>query len=121
MQEWKIKRMSVKTLERWLDAIGRLLSHYLGITRLNWLDCPICFVSCKECLWAIIERKSCTDFRIELYPEAFIETPDTRRNPNTYRKWKKARISQLMNWEKIITLELERRRNEKRKRSKKEA
>lgn len=115
MQDWKIKRMSVKRLERWLHEIGRLLSHYLGIHKLDELDCPICFAPCKECLWEIIERKDCAVFRVEIYPKktCLIETSDLRRNPNKYRKWKKIRISQLMNWEKIMTLELERRKNEK--------
>lgn len=120
MQDWKIKRMSVKLLERWLIAIGRLLGHYLGIRELDWLDCPICFAPCEDCLWKIIEGKDCSEFRIELYPDIYKETSDFRRNPNIYRKWKKARISQLQKWEKIMTLELERRKNEKRKRTKKE-
>jgi len=115
MQEWKIKKMSVKVLLRWEVAISKLLSHYLGIHELHWLDCPICFAPCKECLWEIIEGKECAEFKIELYPDTFKETSDMRRHPNSYRKWKKARISQLQNWEKIITFELDRRINEKRK------
>lgn len=116
MQEWRIKRMSVKLLERWLKEIGRLLSHYLGIHKLYWLDCPICFVSCGNCLWQIIEGKNCADFSSEVYAVVPYLVPSIlRRNPNKYRKWKKARSIQLQNWENIITLELERRKNEKRK------
>jgi hypothetical protein len=119
MQDWKIKRMSVKRLLKWIDAISRLLSHYLGIHKLDWLDCPICFLWCSDCLWKIIEETDCQDSCDMIYPDQAHLVPSIlRRNPDKYKKWKKIRISQLMNWEKIMTLELERRKSEKRKKGK---
>ena len=65
MQKYKIKKMSIKLLMKWLKAIGELLNHYLGIHELNWLDCPICFTLCKKCLWKIIEGRGNDDQFVE--------------------------------------------------------
>lgn len=110
MQEWKIKRMSVNTLERWLKDISKLLSHYLGIHELDRPVCPLCWAECKNCLWKIFEGMDCADFVKKLYPKGGVGTVITLRdNPQRQEKWTETRIGQLQIWEKVITLELERR------------
>jgi len=106
MQDWKIKRMSIKLLERWLDSVNKLLLYYLGAEGTGMPTCPLCWADCKECLWIIIERKSCDDFRDELYPgEYLLGVSELRRNLKRL-KWKAARIKQLERWRCIISHEL---------------
>ncbi len=109
MQYWKIKRMSVKTLERWLDSVDKLLLNYLGAEGLGMINCPLCWAECESCLWAIIERRSCALFRDELYPERDPPGVSSLRRHPTFEKctkWKEARIKQLTHWRGIIVKEL---------------
>ncbi len=107
MQDWKIKRMSVKRLERWLDSVDLLLRWYLGKTEVTSMpNCPLCWADCDDCLWLIIERKNCDNFRDELYPKRDSIGVSTLRRYPKYTKWKNARIKQLIHWRLIIESEL---------------
>ena len=108
MQEWKIKRMSVELLEKWLDSVDKLLLHYLRAPRLEVDNCPLCWAECANCLWHIIERKSCVDFMMELYLDKTfsVDTVITLRRNLRFKKWKDARIKQLEHWRCIIAGEL---------------
>lgn len=109
MQDWKIKRMSVRTLEKWLDSVGNLLLHYLGAEGIVMPTCPLCWADCNDCLWLIIERKSCDTFRDELYPKSdHLAVSALRRYPKfpSHVRWKRARIKQLEHWRGIVVGEL---------------
>lgn len=106
MQKWKIKRMSVKTLEKWLDSVDKILLHYLGAEGIEMFVCPLCWADCDDCLWTIIERKGCVDFKDELYPKNFFLVVSELRRNLQYTKWKNARIKQLERWRCVISHEL---------------
>ena len=113
MQNWKIKRMSVKRINLWLSAIGKLIKHYEGKVRIN--HCPLCHVSrrshspgdcCWLCLWEIIEGVDCEDFAKELYG---VRRASVYRSNLRFKKWRIIRLGQLRNWKKIFKVELARR------------
>ncbi len=106
MHEWKIKRMSVKTLERWLDSVDKLLLHYLGAEGIEISTCPLCWADCDGCLWIIIEQKHCGEFARKLYPKRKDLGPSLLRRYLQFTKWKKARVIQLERWRCVIAGEL---------------
>ena len=107
MQNWKIKRMSVKRINEWLPAIAELIKHYKGITKI--CGCVLCDVvveySCGNCLWRIIESKHCDDLAYELYRK---DASDCRNSPRLI-KWRTIRLWQLRRWKKILKAEMARR------------
>ena len=108
MQSWKIKRMSVHTLESHLDTIDLLMLNYLGKADFELTNCPLCSpnIGCKNCLWWIIERMDCENFAHTLYPGKTNPGPSHLRRNLQFTKWKKARIKQLTHWRRIIVKEL---------------
>ena len=109
MQAYKIKKMSVKRINQWLSAIGKLLKHYEG--KVGVYTCPLCDVptrvGCDYCLWKIIEGNHCEDFARELYGDD--ADPGELRENLRFKRWKIVRLGQLKNWKKILKLELARR------------
>ena len=108
MQNWRIKRMSVKRINQWLSAIGKLLRHYEGKVRINY--CPFCDVlpgwGCSPCPWEVIEGISCEGFARKLYGHT---GANRYRSDLRFKRWRIIRIGQLRNWKKIFKLELARR------------
>lgn len=102
--------MSVKRINQWLSAIGKLLRHYEGKVRLN--RCPLCDVvtvfGCSSCPWKIIEGMQCEDFARKLYGEG-ADVVYCRGGLKKYKRWRVARLGQLRNWKKIFMVELTRR------------
>ena len=65
MQNWKIKRMSVKRINRCLSDIDKLIRHYEGKEKVD--RCPLCIgTPCSSCLWIIIEGIDCECFAKKL-------------------------------------------------------
>lgn len=108
MQMWKIRRMSVKRINLWLSAIGKLLKHYEGRVRIK-LYCPLCRVNPKEgcniCPWQIIEGDECENVAMELCGT----TASRCRGNLNFKRWRVMRLGQLKNWKKIFKAELARR------------
>lgn len=109
MQNWKIRKMSVKRINQWLSAIGKLIKHYEGKVRIK--DCPLCMVfngkGCEPCLWRIIEGEFCWKLKNRLY--GLDHCVGHYRKDLRFKKWRIIRLGQLRNWKKIFKLELARR------------
>ena len=107
MQKYKIKRMSIKRINEWLEAIDALLRTYE--IKANVRVCPFCclisFGDCKNCIWYIIEEIGCNNFARTIDFRSAIDARNKKR-------WRKARIPMLKNWKKILKAELKRRGNE---------
>ncbi len=109
MQNWKIKRMSVKRINQWLSAIGKLIKYYEGKVRID--GCPLCKVPqqakkttrCDRCLWEIFESTTCICFQKK--NKIWGDMPQVRDS----KRWQTLRIPMLKNWKKIFKLELARR------------
>lgn len=105
VKDYKIKRMSIKTINFWLSAIKMLITHYEGKARIN--GCPLCECpSCNDCLWNIMEGMSCEDLCVKLYGHRWATY---YRDHLQFRKWRRARLTQLPRWKKILKAELKRR------------
>lgn len=109
MQNWKIKRMSVKRINLHLSAIGKLRRHYEGKAKVN--RCPFCVMvpqqGCDICPWEIIEGTDCFAYACKVYGKA--KTPSALRSNLRFKKWKVLRLGQLRVWKEIFKLELARR------------
>ena len=98
MQNYKIKRMSYKRINEWLQAITMLTKIYKQGEKV--LYCPFCvLVGCSNCLWKIFEGKQCFDFQRELGIDG--EITEIRN----HKKWQTARIPMLRRWKKILQAE----------------
>lgn len=108
MQNWKIKRMSVKRINLILSAIGKLIKHYEGRAKVN--RCPFCVMvllqSCDICPWSIIEGTDCFALAYGMYGNKF---PSDLRDNLRFKKWRALRLLQLRSWKEIFRLELAKR------------
>lgn len=99
MQNWKIKRMSIRRLHAWIVAINGLLAYYEGKIKGD-IICPLCGItSCDNCLWTIIEGGDCLDVGGKILPGWSRES----------KKWRVLRIPMLKRWKKVLKAELARR------------
>ena len=105
MQNWKIKRMSYKRINGWIEEMNRLLGFYQRKERLD--VCRLCVLvsyACNVCLWKMIENSHCSDFKKKLGLNMdIIEARDTN-------EWRASRIPMLRRWKKILKAELARRK-----------
>ena len=102
MQNWKIKKMSEKRINLWLQGINFLLRNYTKGK--NPYYCPLCDVAlCDGCLWTIIEGKQCFDLKRDLRLGG--DMVEARK----YKKWQTARIPMLRHWKRILKAEMARR------------
>lgn len=109
MNKWKLKKMSYEELGDQLKAVRSLLYYYQKGRSYRQDDCPLCEVTkyyhrrantCMDCLWAIIENKTCNDFVDE---EVGINYGI--KNATHLPKWHELRIPMLRRWGRIIQAE----------------
>ncbi len=100
MQLSRIKRMSEKRKEAWLEAIDKLEKDYIN-DRQDILGCPLCtvvvYTSCIDCLWNIIEGCGCMSY----YWEDYVGIPE-KWEKEYYKAWKIHRLKMLKRWRRII-------------------